>query len=352
MIEKKVFESLPGCFLIVDPMSDYRIVEATEAYLRVTGKDRGIIGKPIFNVFPDNPENNNGDGLRRLKASFRKVLDTCKPDVMNIQRYDIQSDDTSSFELRYWKPVNIPVLNNQQGIKYIIHCVEDVTRQTILLQRLKQREANTQQQIADAVSTTQELERMEIGRELHDNINQLLITTKLYLGRALSKTPVDMAMAEAAYGLIEKAIEEVKSISEALFTTTPQEEDLMMALEGLISQVMSSGSINVHKEIELPKEVLIESKVKVAIFRIVQEQLTNVLKHAEAKNLYINLNFVNNTLSLGIRDDGKGFQMLDKKQGLGFQNMKSRVAVMDGSLTINSSPGDGCTIQVNIPISI
>ncbi|HET7898101.1 MAG TPA: ATP-binding protein, partial [Flavisolibacter sp.] len=177
-----------------------------------------------------------------------------------------------------------------------------------------------------------------------------LLTARLYIGRALEKEGLDRDMIQSGYELIDKAVEEIRKISQALLKTSAEEESLMTAIENMVQQVMSSASINVHKTIRLPDESLIESKVKVAVFRIVQEQLANVIKHADAKNLFINVEFVDGALKLWIKDDGKGFHLAEKKAGLGFQNMKSRVAVMDGIINILSKPGDGCTVEVQIPV--
>lgn len=348
-MENEIFRLLPACFLIIDAGNpDFRILEATEAYHTAVNRGREIIGRPLFQVFPDSAENRN-EGLKKLKASFEKVIQTKQSDEWDIQRYDTNPGDDKPFEIRYWQPSNIPVLDRQGSVKYIIHSVVDVTKQTVLWKKLRLKDEKVQQQIADAISTTQEIERMEIGRDLHDNINQLLITSRLFLGRALSKTPVSLSFAEAAYELIEKAIEEIRNVSTALSSASVEEENLISSLEDLIAQVINDGSITIEKDFVLPDESLIEAKVKVAIFRIVQEQFSNIIKHAEAKKIFIGLNFSNNNLQLLIRDDGKGFSPAARKQGLGFQNMKTRVAVMDGSISINSSPGDGCTIEVNIP---
>lgn len=351
-IQGEIFRLLPGCFIVVDTSnSSFNILEVTDAYLAIARRGREIIGRPLFDVFPDSLENQK-DGVRKLKASFEKVILTKQSDELSIQRYDINPGEDEPFEERYWQPSNIPVLDKKGNVKCIIHYVIDVTTQTLLLKKLKSKDKKVQQQIADAISTTQEIERMEIGRDLHDNINQLLITSRLYLGKALNKTTFSPSLVEAAYELIEKAIEEIKSVSTALSSTSFNEENLISSLEELIAQVANDGSISVEKDFILPDESLIEAKVKVAIFRIIQEQFSNIIKHSNAKKIVVQLGFTGNQLRLLISDDGKGFLIGEQKQGLGFQNMKTRVAMMDGNLTINSSPGDGCTIEVNLPAKL
>lgn len=346
----KLFQALPGCYLLLQPTEDFLIVDATDNYLSSTRTTREIIDRPLFSVFPDNPSNPHADGVQNLTASLQEVIRTRQSHRMPLQRYDTRIPGKDEFEVRYWLAQNIPVLDEAGNLPFILHSIKDVTENILLQRQLSKFDQTMQQQITDAITTTQELERMEISRELHDNVNQILLTARLYIGRALEKGIPDNAMIRSGYELLENAVEEIKKISQALLTTSQEEESMTAAIENLLQQVMEPGSINVHHTIQLPDESLIESKVKVALFRIVQEQLSNVIKHAEARNLYINVEFKDSFLKLTIRDDGKGFHPAEKKPGLGFQNMKSRVAFMNGSINILSSPGDGCTIDVHIPV--
>lgn len=343
--------ALPNSYLLLSGTSDFRILDVTDTYLQITRTTRDIVGRRIFEVFPDNPLNPHADGVKNLTASLNEVIKTKKKHRMAVQRFDTRLPGSDDFEIRYWRPVNIPVLNGSGAIQCIIHSVEEVTDKILLRQHLTQRDQKMQQQITDAISATQEMEHMEISKELHDNINQILLTSRLYLGRALEKEMPDKSLIATSLSLIESAIEEIKNISVALSKTSVEEENMMVAIESLLNNVVRADSINIHKTILIPDESLIESKVKVAIFRIIQEQLANVIKHSEAKNLYINMEFNDGELYLTIKDDGKGFLLTEQKTGLGFQNMKSRVAILDGVINIQSQPGDGCTIQVNVPLN-
>lgn len=345
-----IFDALPHCYLVVSPQApEFRILGVNDAYLTVTRTAKDIVGRGLFDVFTDNPNNPNATGVKNLTASLMTVLETGKKHVMAIQRYDTRRPDNSGFDIRYWKPENIPVLNADGQIRCIIHSAEDVTDLVLLRKDLQERDVIKQQQITEAVRTTQELERMEISQELHDNVNQILNAARLYL--ELARQPgADMEEYLAqGHSLVQKAMEEVRKISHALVHASADERNLSATLEELLDQVMTFKKINVFKKIQLPDEALIESKVKTTLIRIVQEQLANVVKHSEAKNLYIDVSFNDNNLDLTIRDDGRGFDMNAYNRGLGFQNMKSRAAMMDGSVLITSSPGDGCRIQVSLP---
>jgi len=126
---RQLFESVPGLYLVVAPDS-LRIVAASDAYLDATMVTRAhILGRPIFDVFPDDPEDAEDGGVAALHASLRRVRETRLPDVMAVQRYPIRRPQEAGggFALRYWSPVNSPVLGPDGTVLYIIHRVEDVT---------------------------------------------------------------------------------------------------------------------------------------------------------------------------------------------------------------------------------
>ena len=130
-----LFESAPGLYLVLAP--DLTIVAASEAYLRATmTKREAILGRGLFEVFPDNPDDPSATGVQNLRASLGRVLQHRASDAMAVQKYDIRRPESegSGFEERYWSPVNSPVFGPGGEITYIIHRVEDVTE----FARLKQ----------------------------------------------------------------------------------------------------------------------------------------------------------------------------------------------------------------------
>jgi signal transduction histidine kinase/DNA-binding response OmpR family regulator len=125
---KKLFESAPGLYLVLDP--DYVIVGASDAYLEATMTSRQeIVGRGLFEVFPDNPDDPEATGAANLRASLDRVRRDRMSHTMAVQKYDIRRPeaDGGGFEVRYWSPVNSPVFDDQRNLSYIIHRVEDVT---------------------------------------------------------------------------------------------------------------------------------------------------------------------------------------------------------------------------------
>src|SRR5215208_5151054 len=133
---RSLFESAPGLFLALDP--EFRIVGVSDAYLTATMTEReAIVGRGIFEVFPDNPDDPAADGESNLRQSLERVRDRRVPDTMAVQKYDIRKPDAEGggFEVRYWSPRNSPVLDANDGLEYIIHRVEDVTEYVRLQER-------------------------------------------------------------------------------------------------------------------------------------------------------------------------------------------------------------------------
>jgi signal transduction histidine kinase len=122
-----LFESAPGLYLVLAP--DLRIVAASDAYLAATKTVReGVLGRGIFDVFPDNPDDPDATGVGNLRSSLLRVVAERAPDAMAVQKYDIPrpASEGGGFEERHWSPVNTPVLGDEGELRYIIHRVKDV----------------------------------------------------------------------------------------------------------------------------------------------------------------------------------------------------------------------------------
>jgi signal transduction histidine kinase/ActR/RegA family two-component response regulator len=138
---RRLFEAVPGLYLVLDP--ELRIVAVSDAYLAATMTTRDeILGRGIFDVFPDNPDDPAATGVSNLRDSLERVRRHGVPDTMAVQKYDIRrpGDEGGAFEVRFWSPLNWPVLDERNQVEYIVHRVEDVTE----LVRLRQSGAEQQ----------------------------------------------------------------------------------------------------------------------------------------------------------------------------------------------------------------
>src|SRR6202171_2380099 len=136
-----LFQSAPGLYLVLTP--DLNIVAVSDAYLRATmTKREEILGRGIFDVFPDNPDDPSATGVRNLRTSLQRVIQDKAPDTMAVQKYDIRKPESEGggLEERFWSPVNSPVFGSDKGGVYIIHRVEDVTEFVRLKQQTLEQE--------------------------------------------------------------------------------------------------------------------------------------------------------------------------------------------------------------------
>lgn len=136
---RALFEAAPGRYLVLNP--DLIIVGATDSYLHATMTRReDILGRALFEVFPDNPDDPDATGEANLRASLQRVLRFRQPDAMPIQKYDVRRPD-GTFEERYWGPLNTPVAGPDGVVRWILHRVEDVTDLVRLRQEGGERDA-------------------------------------------------------------------------------------------------------------------------------------------------------------------------------------------------------------------
>ena len=174
---KTLFESAPGLYLVLTP--DIKIIAVSDAYLRATMTQREqILGKGIFEVFPDNPNDPSATGVHNLRTSLERVLQNGVADTMAIQKYDIRKPEAEGgeFEERHWSPFNMPVFGPEKNVAYIIHRVEDVTE----LVRLKQQSIDQQKHTEElrAHAGRMEAEARLRGTEAQENTRRLAIANR------------------------------------------------------------------------------------------------------------------------------------------------------------------------------
>ena len=158
---QRIFEAVPGALLLLLPDAGFTIVGVSDEYLRGTLKRReAIMGRPVFEVFPDNPDTPEANSTRNLAASLERVRATRSTDVMAVQRYDVPREDGAGFELRYWSPVNAPVLGDDGELLYIVHRVDNVTEYVQMSEKSKRLSADNRKMEAEVVQRSRELDRL------------------------------------------------------------------------------------------------------------------------------------------------------------------------------------------------
>lgn len=223
-----------------------------------------------------------------------------------------------------------------------------------IFQRIRKQEDELQReklQRLRSVIDGQDQERNRLSRELHDGIGQSLIAVKLQLENAETQNYSMMrAGIDSAKNMIDITIEEVRRVCNALLPAALDEFGIVSTLRALSSEMGSLAGFNPVFENEGSLD-RISKKSQIYLYRIAQETLNNIAKHARATEVIIKLIRRNNIVSLEVTDNGKGF-IFDPvcfAQRNGLQNMRERTQLLDGEFEISSQPGKGTTIKVSIP---
>ncbi len=235
-----------------------------------------------------------------------------------------------------------------KGEPAIIGTLIDITENKLLQKQVLEQKVQEQKRITRAVLKAEESERNRIGQELHDNVNQILAGTKLYLGLAAKDEFAGRGLIKSSLELVDNAIEEMRSLSKEQVTPL-RGIDLEDLIYSLIDKLNTASSIKTTVIYNLHNED-VEDDLKLNIYRIIQEQMNNILKHSNAVHTNISLTDDTDYLYVSIEDDGKGFDTELKRKGIGLANMNNRVESFNGEFKIHSSPGNGCEIRITIPI--
>jgi PAS domain S-box-containing protein len=247
------------------------------------------------------------------------------------------------------------IFDHSGKIARMVGSMQDITDKKELEKRLLKQEVDKQKIIAQAVVNVQEKERAEIGKELHDNVNQILSTAKLYLELAQTDDGSRLDLINRSTKNISDAINEIRTISRSLVPPSIGDLGLIDSVQDLVENIKATKKLHVEFYYSGIIDNILDEKRKLMLFRIIQEQVNNVLKHASAKNLVIELiaDSEKHTIDLTISDDGQGFELdnVRSKKGVGLSNIASRAQLFNGSVHIVTALGEGCKLKINVPIS-
>jgi PAS domain S-box-containing protein len=227
----------------------------------------------------------------------------------------------------------------------MIGATQDITaRKRIDTQLIRERQER-QKEITEAVLLAHENERKEIGKELHDNLNQVLGAAKIYIDVAKTDDENREMCLDKASEYIMKVIEEIRRVSKKLVAPDMHFLSLTESIRNLVDEAGLSQSIKFSFYQKGIVETNMNEKLQVDIFRIIQEQINNILKHSAATSAVIDLSAHGNEVLLLITDNGKGCDT-SKAMGLGLITIKSRAELNQGSVTVVSQPGEGYLLKV------
>lgn len=199
---------------------------------------------------------------------------------------------------------------------------------------------------------TAERERSRWARDLHDSILQGLGSRRVLLSSALKRGGPQLARAvREAIGEIDRDIDELRALITELRPATLDQLGLTSALEDLGERVAASSGIELTVGLEIGSERF-PAELETVVYRLVQEALTNVAKHAEAKGVTLQVAEGGEVLEVLVSDDGRGFDPTDKHEGFGMVGMRERVELVGGELQIESKAGSGTRVMASIPLAV
>jgi PAS domain S-box-containing protein len=246
-----------------------------------------------------------------------------------------------------WYEVRIFPIYSEGELLGIMVAATDFTEKRFLEKAILDQKIQEQKKISRAIIQAQEKERNYIGQELHDNVNQILAGTKLYLSMAGTENARTLELIKYPMELVDSCIKEIRILSSKQVTPLKN-----IRLKELIQSLLDNLHANANIQTEFNYNLLNQSipdDIRLNIYRIIQEQINNIIKHAKAENVSIRVNGDNKIISIDITDDGIGFNVGKKRKGIGISNMINRVESFNGQLNIKSSPGNGCKIEIRIP---
>lgn len=231
----------------------------------------------------------------------------------------------------------------------MIGAMHDVSEQRHLEKMLVEEEIRKKREIVKAIMEAQEKERRELSSELHDNVNQILTTCKLFLEIARNN-PADSRFIDGCYANIQTVIREIRNISHNLTPYTLKDLGLAAAILDLIEKINQSGKLTIRLDaLEELEEDRISPDIKLTLFRIIQEKISNVLKHSRATELSISIHLYDNIIHLSLVDNGQGFDEKVVKKGLGLNSIRNRVEYYKGNMQLKTAPGAGCELTIELP---
>lgn len=387
-----LFEAMPGLYLVL--AKDLRVVAASDAYLAATMTRREeILGKPMWEIFPDNPDDPSVEGSKHVRESQQRVLATRRTDTMAVQKYDIPRPD-GSYDVRYWSPMHVPILDDAGEIAYVIHRVEDVTEFINLKQQAAEARAGVRDDImrleSDIFLRAQEVS--EANRKLRE-VDRLRtnffanISHELRTPLALILGPVDRLLETLAPGVpLRRDLEIVKRNAEFLLKQVNDLLDIAKlesdSLEVHYSRVDAAqvvrmlaanfDSLAEHRRITLKltaPETLLADVDDEKFQRVLLNLFSNAFKFTPALGgIDIVLALDGNDMVIRISDSGPGipeqsrnavferFQQLEGTSGtyggtgLGLSIVREFVALHHGSVWIEDSRLGGACFVIRQPI--
>jgi PAS domain S-box-containing protein len=233
----------------------------------------------------------------------------------------------------------------------MIGSLRDVTDKKLMQNLLLEEKLHEYKIVSENTIRVQEQERSRFGRELHDNVNQIVSAIRLYISMLTPINKKEEKMKKKAITYCLQAIEEIRRLSREMITPELDTQSLIDNIKMIIEDVEATTGLKISLLYDDDNEMLCPGK-KLALFRIIQEQVKNIVKYSRATDAEIRLESKDGILRLTIKDNGIGFDNRKIKKGVGLSSIRERVKFHNGKVKILSAPGMGTSVIIQIPIDV
>lgn len=336
---RSLAEHSPGIILLLDADGICRYVSPSV---------QRVLGYQPAEVIGSFPENFLSSPDRcRVPELMSRVIKKKTPIKFEVRVY--KKDGT--FAIIEWEAM--PVAEND-GIASIQFCGRDITARKIVEEEVKASRRQLRK-LSKHLQVSREQERASIAREIHDDLGQSLTAIKLNVAWLKSKIPPDQALlidkTEDAIKLVDSTIQTVKRISSELRPGLLDDLGLSAAIEWQAGDYQKRSGINICVAIE-PEEICLDADLSIAIFRICQEALTNVIRHSGATTAWVELSRTANAVALVVRDNGIGIseKAVSEKESFGLIGMRERIHAFGGQIRIFKVPEGGTKVAVRVAL--
>jgi PAS domain S-box-containing protein len=289
-----------------------------------------------------------------VEQHLSNFIDAEKNGSVNEMIARILNGETIQFDRMHSKDGKDPIwlhfcktpVRKEGNVVGICITIGDITERKRLEQEILHQKVQEQKKISRAIINAEEKERNYIARELHDNINQILAGTKMYLTMAGKNNKEVETLVSYPVKLIDNCMDEIRILARN-HVTPLKDMDIKDQIRSLLDHLVTDGGIQMDFVYTVTHNL--SDELNLNIYRIIQEQVSNIGKHAGAQRVSISVQEDGAFIRIIITDDGRGFDMTQKRTGIGLSNMINRIESFNGEIQLESYPGKGCTIQIKIP---
>ncbi|WP_160290182.1 PAS domain S-box protein [Flavihumibacter solisilvae] len=332
-----IFHTTDTVYALAD--KDLRLVSYNDAAVKFAREELGLqakLGSSLSDYFP----------ASRHAELIRRINEVLSGRAVNYEAKYVQPDGSL-----HWYDVKIfPTNDKEENVSGFLLAMTNLTEKKALEQRMLAQRIREQRKITRAMIEAEEKERNKIGQELHDNVNQILASTNLYLAIARDHVEERLEFVEKSIELLNSAIQEIRLLSHQ-HVTPLKRINLKDIIQSLANELARNAGLDISVQYNVPLQFRIDNDLKLNIYRILQELLNNILKHSRATEVNIYIEVCENYLRMAVTDNGVGFDVRKKKKGIGIANIINRVESYNGEIQLQSEPDKGCRIDITVPLT-